>query len=91
VESVTGAANGPVTPTASDAPEPYASTAGAAAFEIQPHAQRVAELVRTAKAHLGAVIDPDGERATFIDDDWSAYRHERAEVLDFIRDKQIAG
>jgi mannose-1-phosphate guanylyltransferase/phosphomannomutase len=48
---------------------PYASTAGAAAFEIDVHAQRVAELVRTAKAHLGAVIDPDGERITLIDDE----------------------
>jgi mannose-1-phosphate guanylyltransferase/phosphomannomutase len=48
---------------------PYASTAGAAAFEIDAHARRVAELVRTAKAHLGAVIDPDGERLTLIDDE----------------------
>jgi alkaline phosphatase D len=34
---------------------------------------------------------PDDGYATFIDDDWSAYRHERAEVLDFIRGKQITG
>ena len=34
---------------------------------------------------------PDAGYATFIDDDWSAYRHERAEVLDFIRSKQIKG
>jgi alkaline phosphatase D len=34
---------------------------------------------------------PDGGYATFGDDDWSAYRHERAEVLNFIRGKQITG
>ena len=34
---------------------------------------------------------PDAGYATFIDDDWSAYRHERSEVLDFIRGKQITG
>ena len=34
---------------------------------------------------------PDAGYATFIDDDWSAYRHERAEVLDFIRSRQITG
>ena len=34
---------------------------------------------------------PDAGYATFVDDDWSAYRHERAEVLDFIRSKQITG
>lgn len=34
---------------------------------------------------------PDAGYATFIDDDWSAYRHERAEVLDFIRSQQITG
>ncbi|HEX6650442.1 MAG TPA: alkaline phosphatase D family protein [Pyrinomonadaceae bacterium] len=34
---------------------------------------------------------PDAGYATFIDDDWSAYRHERAEILDFIRSKQITG
>ena len=34
---------------------------------------------------------PDAGYATFMDDDWSAYRHERAEILDFIRSKQITG
>ncbi len=34
---------------------------------------------------------PDAGYATLMDDDWSAYRHERAEVLDFIRSKQITG
>ena len=34
---------------------------------------------------------PDAGYATFSDDDWSAYRHERSEVLDFIRNKHITG
>jgi alkaline phosphatase D len=34
---------------------------------------------------------PDAGYATFVADDWSAYRHERAEVLDFIRSKEITG
>ncbi len=47
---------------------PYAATAGAAAFDRFAHANRVSELVRGAGAHLGVVIDPDGEHVTFIDD-----------------------
>ncbi|HZN16526.1 MAG TPA: mannose-1-phosphate guanyltransferase [Acidimicrobiales bacterium] len=47
---------------------PYASTAGAAAFDREPHAGRVADLVRASGAHLGAVLDPGGERMTLIDD-----------------------
>jgi alkaline phosphatase D len=34
---------------------------------------------------------PDAGYATVADDDWSAYRHERAEVLDFIRSAKITG
>jgi len=34
---------------------------------------------------------PDAGYATFMDDDWSAYRQERSEVLDFIRSKEITG
>ena len=34
---------------------------------------------------------PDAGYATLGDDDWSAYRHERSEVLDFIRGKRITG
>jgi mannose-1-phosphate guanylyltransferase/phosphomannomutase len=48
---------------------PYAFTAGAAVFEPKVHAARVSELVRSAGANLGAVIDPDGERLTLIDDE----------------------
>lgn len=48
---------------------PYASTLGALAFERTAHASNVATLVRSSGAHLGAVIDPDGEHITFIDDE----------------------
>jgi mannose-1-phosphate guanylyltransferase / phosphomannomutase len=48
---------------------PYASTAAAAAFDVASHAAHVAELVRASGAHLGAVIDPDGERLKLIDDE----------------------
>lgn len=34
---------------------------------------------------------PDDGYATLGDDDWSAYRHERAEVLNFLRSKHITG
>ncbi len=47
---------------------PYASTAGAAAFDRWEHAARVGELVRASGAHLGAVLDPDGERLTLVDE-----------------------
>ncbi|HET7489863.1 MAG TPA: sugar phosphate nucleotidyltransferase [Acidimicrobiales bacterium] len=47
---------------------PYASTVGAATFDLEGHARRVSELVRASGAHLGAVIHPDGERITIIDD-----------------------
>jgi mannose-1-phosphate guanylyltransferase/phosphomannomutase len=48
---------------------PYASTAGAATFDAGVLAHRVREVVRTSNANLGAVIDPDGEHITLIDDD----------------------
>ena len=47
---------------------PYASTALATSFDLEVHAKRVAELVRASGAHLGAVIHPDGEKLTIIDD-----------------------
>jgi mannose-1-phosphate guanylyltransferase/phosphomannomutase len=47
---------------------PYASTAGAVAFDRWEQAARVGELVRVSGAHLGAVLDPDGERLTLVDD-----------------------
>jgi mannose-1-phosphate guanylyltransferase/phosphomannomutase len=51
---------------------PYASTPGALAFEVDAHAATVANLVRSSGAHLGCVIDPDGEHVRFIDDEGHA-------------------
>jgi mannose-1-phosphate guanylyltransferase/phosphomannomutase len=48
---------------------PYASTPGALAYERGEHATTVANLVRSSGAHLGAVLDPDGEHITLIDDE----------------------
>jgi mannose-1-phosphate guanylyltransferase/phosphomannomutase len=47
---------------------PYTSTAGVIDFDARVHAEQVAGLVRSSGAHLGAVLDPDGERITFVDD-----------------------
>ena len=47
---------------------PYASTRQSLSFDRWEHAARVSELVRASGAHLGAVIDPDGELITFVDD-----------------------
>jgi mannose-1-phosphate guanylyltransferase / phosphomannomutase len=57
---------------------PYAQTAGAAAFEVETHSARVAELVRASSAQLGAVIDPDGERITLIDDEGHVLSNDEA-------------
>jgi mannose-1-phosphate guanylyltransferase/phosphomannomutase len=48
---------------------PYASTPGALRYEVGAHAANVANLVRSSGAHLGAVIDPDGEHLTLVDDE----------------------
>ncbi len=47
---------------------PYANTRQAMSFDRWRHAGDVAELVRAAGAHLGAVFDPDGEHLTLVDD-----------------------
>jgi mannose-1-phosphate guanylyltransferase/phosphomannomutase len=47
---------------------PYASTSQAATFNARAHAIEVARLVEVSGAHLGAVLDPDGERLTLVDD-----------------------
>jgi len=57
---------------------PYAQTAGAAAYEAPAHASRVANVVRTSNAHVGAVIDPDGERITLIDDEGHVLTNDEA-------------
>ena len=47
---------------------PYASTPGVTGFDASAHAAQVGALVRSAGAHLGAVLDADGERLTVVDD-----------------------
>ena len=57
---------------------PYASTPGAAAFDARAHAARVAELVKSSRAQIGAVIDPDGEHITIIDDEGQVLTDDQA-------------
>ncbi len=47
---------------------PYASTRQSLTFDRWEHAAQVSQLVRASGAHLGAVIDTDGEYITFVDD-----------------------
>ena len=48
---------------------PFVSTAGLLRDDVGQHARQVADLVRASGSHLGAVLDPDGERLTLIDDE----------------------
>jgi mannose-1-phosphate guanylyltransferase / phosphomannomutase len=47
---------------------PFASTRGIMSWDRDEHAASVASLVRASGASLGAVIDPDGEHLTLVDD-----------------------
>jgi mannose-1-phosphate guanylyltransferase/phosphomannomutase len=47
---------------------PYASTSRAAAFDSRERAVTVSRLVHASGAHLGAVLDPSGERLALVDD-----------------------
>jgi mannose-1-phosphate guanylyltransferase/phosphomannomutase len=47
---------------------PFASTRGVMSWDRDEHAASVASLVRASGASLGAVIDPDGEHLTLVDD-----------------------
>jgi mannose-1-phosphate guanylyltransferase/phosphomannomutase len=57
---------------------PYASTAGMLEYDRDRHAQHVAALVGASGAHLGAVLDPDGEHLTLIDDAGHILSNEQA-------------
>jgi mannose-1-phosphate guanylyltransferase/phosphomannomutase len=57
---------------------PYASTVGALEFDLQRHAEQVSALVVASGAHLGAVLDPDGEHLTLIDDTGHILTNEQA-------------
>ncbi|MBA2282037.1 MAG: NTP transferase domain-containing protein [Acidimicrobiia bacterium] len=54
---------------------PYASTAGAMEYDMSVHAANVAALVKASGAHVGAVIDPDGEHLTIVDDNGHVLTH----------------
>jgi mannose-1-phosphate guanylyltransferase / phosphomannomutase len=54
---------------------PYASTPGRLSFVREAAVQRVADLVRTSGAQLGAVFDADGERLVLIDDEGGVLTH----------------
>ncbi len=54
---------------------PYVSTAGRLTFNEDEALERVAALVRTSGAHLGAVIDADGELLRVVDDQGRVLTH----------------
>jgi mannose-1-phosphate guanylyltransferase/phosphomannomutase len=60
---------------------PYASTAAVMSSDRRAAAANVAELVRASGAHLGAVIDPGGERLTLVDDEGRVVSDDEALVL----------
>jgi mannose-1-phosphate guanylyltransferase/phosphomannomutase len=63
---------------------PYASTAGAMDYDAAAHAAQVAALVKASGAHIGAVIDPDGEHLTLVDDTGHVLTHTES-LLAFLR------
>jgi mannose-1-phosphate guanylyltransferase/phosphomannomutase len=54
---------------------PVVSTPGVLSFDREVHANRIAGLVRSSGAHLGAVISPDGEQLTLVDDTGHVLAH----------------
>jgi mannose-1-phosphate guanylyltransferase/phosphomannomutase len=62
---------------------PFASTAGRIQREPEIAVERVAGLVRASGAHLGVVLDPDGERLTVVDDLGRVLTHTQA-LLAFV-------
>jgi mannose-1-phosphate guanylyltransferase/phosphomannomutase len=63
---------------------PQASTIGLMSFDRTLHAARIGDLVRSSGAHLGAVIDPDGEQLTIVDDRGRVLSDDEA-LLMFVR------
>ena len=58
---------------------PNVSTPGVMSFDRAVHAARLGDLVRSSGANLGAMLDPDGEQLTLVDD--SGYVLEDDEAL----------
>ncbi|HLI53083.1 MAG TPA: sugar phosphate nucleotidyltransferase [Acidimicrobiales bacterium] len=56
---------------------PYASTRQSLTFDRWEHADQVSRLVKASGAHLGAVIDTDGEFITLVDDTGHALSDEQ--------------
>jgi mannose-1-phosphate guanylyltransferase/phosphomannomutase len=59
----------------------YAHTPGMMAADRGASAAHVADLVRASGAYFGAVIDPDGERLTIIDDEGTVLSDDQALIL----------
>jgi mannose-1-phosphate guanylyltransferase/phosphomannomutase len=57
---------------------PYGATARAMALDLSQHASEVGRLVQTSGAHLGAVLDSDGERLIIVDDQGRALSDQAA-------------
>ncbi len=60
---------------------PYAHTPGMMALDRTASAIRVADLVRASGAHLGAVVDPDGEHLTIVDNEGAVLTDDQALLL----------
>jgi mannose-1-phosphate guanylyltransferase/phosphomannomutase len=60
---------------------PYAHTAGMISVDRDTNARRVAELVRASGSQLGAVVDPDGELLTIVDDEGTVLTNDQAMLL----------
>ncbi len=72
---------------------PYASTAQAATFDAREHAEQVARLVGASGAHIGAVLDPDGERLTLVDDSGHVLSNDEAllAILTLVTEQKAPG
>jgi mannose-1-phosphate guanylyltransferase/phosphomannomutase len=57
---------------------PFAQTGGAMSVDRESSAGRVAGLVRASGAHVGAVIDPDCEQLTIVDDEGTVLSNDQA-------------
>lgn len=62
---------------------PYVATASRVSFDAAAAAERVSSLVLASGAHLGAILDADGERLTLIDNEGRVLDHTTA-VLAFV-------
>jgi mannose-1-phosphate guanylyltransferase/phosphomannomutase len=60
---------------------PYAQTPGAMATDAATSSARVADLVRASGAHMGAVLDPDCEYLTIVDDEGTVLSNDSALLL----------